>query len=245
MVNDKACKLHRNTGIQYKGDELMKFHKLLPVLAGVTSLTVTSFSQATFLVSTDGLTVYDTVADVTWLRDGNYAMTSGYDSDGLMNWTDAMNWADSLTIGTGTNWHLPTITTSSGGGPRPSENGQTTPTDANEFGWLWEQQRNGDSSWSADEAAPFVNIPYFDSGLSEYYWTSIIADPDGLTGDPQAWNFLIDCACWGTASQSNEYYAWAVHDGNVTGGVVPEPSTLLLIATGLAGFGFVSKKKRS
>jgi hypothetical protein len=35
-----------------------------------------------------------------------------------------------------------------------------------------------------------------------YYWTSIAADPDPETGDLNAWSFLIDCACWGTASQS-------------------------------------------
>lgn len=31
-----------------------------------------------------------------WLKDVNYAKTSGYDADGFMNWNDAMNWANNL-----------------------------------------------------------------------------------------------------------------------------------------------------
>jgi hypothetical protein len=228
----------------------MKF-LLFKALIGATLITTTLTVQADFIASSDGLMVYDSVADLTWLRDGNYAATQWVnsggalgDQDGLMDWGTAMAWADGLAVGGGTGWHLPTITltTSTGYGPRPSENGQTSPTDANEFGWLWEQQREGDSAWSADEAEPFVNVPYFDSYLSMYYWTSIAADPDPVTGELNAWNFLIDCACWGTASQSSELYAWAVHDGNVTG--VPEPATLVLMAAGLAGVGFSGRIKK-
>ena len=29
---------------------------------------------------------YDTALNITWLADANYAKTSGYDADGLMNW---------------------------------------------------------------------------------------------------------------------------------------------------------------
>jgi hypothetical protein len=31
-------------------------------------------------------TIYDTDTRVRWLKDANYARTSGYDADGLMNW---------------------------------------------------------------------------------------------------------------------------------------------------------------
>lgn len=36
------------------------------------------------------------MADLTWLADINYAQTSGYDGDGLMNWGDANAWVASL-----------------------------------------------------------------------------------------------------------------------------------------------------
>lgn len=53
--------------------------------------------------------LYDTVLDVTWLRDANYAKTSGADGDGLMNWATAVNWAGSLSVGTWSDWRLPTV----------------------------------------------------------------------------------------------------------------------------------------
>ena len=50
---------------------------------------------------------YDTVADLTWLADANYAQTSGYDVDGLMSWQAANAWAAQLTVGGVSNWRLP------------------------------------------------------------------------------------------------------------------------------------------
>lgn len=32
---------------------------------------------------------FDTVLNITWLGDANYARTSGYDADGYMNWMAA------------------------------------------------------------------------------------------------------------------------------------------------------------
>ncbi len=44
---------------------------------------------------------YDTVLDITWLADANYAQTSGYDADGMMDYRLA-----SLGF---SNWRLPRI----------------------------------------------------------------------------------------------------------------------------------------
>lgn len=52
---------------------------------------------------------YDTVLDITWLADWNYAKTSGYNDDGKMNWNQAKAWADGLTIGEFDGWQLPTV----------------------------------------------------------------------------------------------------------------------------------------
>jgi hypothetical protein len=43
--------------------------------------------------------IYDTVLDITWLQDANYAQTSGYDSDARMRWNDAVSWANQLEYG--------------------------------------------------------------------------------------------------------------------------------------------------
>ena len=47
------------------------------------------------LIDRGGGLIYDTDRDITWLQDANYAQTSGYDGDGLMNWSAATAWADS------------------------------------------------------------------------------------------------------------------------------------------------------
>ena len=53
--------------------------------------------------------IYDDVLNVTWLQDANYAHTSGYDLDGLMNRNDAFTWADNLEYGGYDNWRLPSL----------------------------------------------------------------------------------------------------------------------------------------
>ena len=51
--------------------------------------------------------IYDTVLDITWMQDMNYAMTSGYDSDGKMTWDEAIAWVDQLEYGGFDDWRLP------------------------------------------------------------------------------------------------------------------------------------------
>ncbi len=57
--------------------------------------------------------IYDSALNVTWMKDANYAKTSGYDADGLMTWSQSMTWAanlgyyDSVRGVTYTDWRLP------------------------------------------------------------------------------------------------------------------------------------------
>ena len=53
-------------------------------------------TSSAYLIEYEGDIVYDTHFDITWLKDAKYALTSGYDSDGLMSWPDAMSWASNL-----------------------------------------------------------------------------------------------------------------------------------------------------
>jgi len=52
--------------------------------------------------------IYDSDQDITWLQDANYAMTSGYDADGRMDWQSAVDWVDDLVYGGYDDWRLPT-----------------------------------------------------------------------------------------------------------------------------------------
>jgi hypothetical protein len=52
---------------------------------------------------------YDDVLDLTWLKDANFAKTSGYDADGKMTWTAANTWAGQLSLGAYDDWRLTSL----------------------------------------------------------------------------------------------------------------------------------------
>jgi hypothetical protein len=66
------------------------------------------WAQAALIDRGNGM-IYDTVLNVTWLQDVTYARTSGADADGVFNFADANNWANSLVYGGYTDWRLPTL----------------------------------------------------------------------------------------------------------------------------------------
>jgi hypothetical protein len=49
------------------------------------------------------------VLGITWLQDTNHARTSGYDTDGRMNWAAANAWAATFVHGGYSDWRLPTV----------------------------------------------------------------------------------------------------------------------------------------
>src|ERR1051325_136730 len=59
------------------------------------------------LIDRGGGMIYDDVFNITWLADGNYAKTSGFDDDGLMTWYQARDWASQLVYGGYDDWRLP------------------------------------------------------------------------------------------------------------------------------------------
>jgi len=80
----------------------------LTALLFAASLGFASTADSALMSRLGGQAVYDTDFNITWLADANYAQTSGYDTDGKMNWTTANAWAASLNIGGYTGWRLPT-----------------------------------------------------------------------------------------------------------------------------------------
>ncbi len=62
------------------------------------------------LVDRGGGLLYDTVLNVTWLQDANYAKTSGFSPTGqFATWLDAVNWASNLVYGGYDDWRLPSV----------------------------------------------------------------------------------------------------------------------------------------
>jgi hypothetical protein len=88
-----------------RGEVMRKI--LIAVMAMVTMFWFTSPTHADLWDRGGGL-IYDDVLKITWLQDANYAKTSGYDSDGRMNWSQATTWAANLVYGGYSDWRLPT-----------------------------------------------------------------------------------------------------------------------------------------
>lgn len=82
------------------------------LLAVVAAIGLTASASAELIDRGSGL-IYDTVLNVTWLQDANYAKTSGYNATGGMIYKEAQAWAanlryhDTVRGTTLTGWRLP------------------------------------------------------------------------------------------------------------------------------------------
>ncbi|MXS82234.1 DUF1566 domain-containing protein [Nitrosomonas oligotropha] len=215
--------------------------KLLRILlcSSVFSVGLLANANATLVARPDGM-VYDTDLNITWLSDANYAKTSGsaygYGRDHRMDWNEAMAWAASLNVGGVSDWRLPT-------------------TDAfcvnyncttSELGHLFYKELGGKAGHfifdsSDPDLALFKNIepvPYWSS-------TEFASDPS------RAWIFAFSDGSQGgliknTPGRCCDLSAWAVHDGDVGAGLVPEPEMYAMMSIGLlALFGFRRLRQQS
>ena len=82
-----------------------KSRLLCALCSGVFSVVTTSSNAA--LIDRGGGMIYDEDRNITWLADAKYAMTSGYDSDGLMTWDQATSWVGQLKYQGYGDWRLP------------------------------------------------------------------------------------------------------------------------------------------
>lgn len=203
--------------------------KLLRILLCSSVLSVGLLANANAALETrlGGLAVYDTDIDITWLADADYAKTSGYDADGVMSWPDAKAWAAGLSIGGITGWRLPAADTSCTG----------YNCNHSEMGHLYyDELRRDIASYSF-----FSNIRYYFEGFDHFYWTGTEFTPD------LGWIFFFDTGHQGAGGDVPHYgFAWAVHDGDVGAGLVPEPEAYAMMSIGLlALFGFRRLRQQS
>ena len=192
--------------------------------------------------------IYDSVQDLTWLQDANYAMTSGYDTDGRMNWATATNWAAGLSYGGYDDWRLATVVDDNNNGCSKddgtyvwyngSDCGFNVDTSDSELAYMWydilgntpnlDTSGNGpQSGWGlTSTSADGVNLLNIQSNR---FWL----DTEYAPSTYFAWFFDTSDGYQGYFNKPTEKYAWAVRSGDVA--AVPEPGTLLLLAAGLAG----------
>lgn len=233
----------------------MKYQKPLVALALIASAGVCSTAQAS-LVDRGGGLLYDNVLNVTWLQDANYAKTSGYDADGLMDWSGANTWAanlvyhDSIRNVDYSDWRLV----------------RNTPVNGTSFDYSL--SNNGSTDGGYNITSPHSELAYMynvNLSLKDFLSTTGIYQADfGIFGngtidgqnnvgpvtnlqsyaywsgsenasDPvRAWSF--DTAFGAQAygyNKNQQLYAWAVRPGDVS--AVPVPGAVWLFGGGLLG----------
>lgn len=247
-----------------RGIKTNKSHRWWELWLGMLLSGVAGTAQATLVGilpttpgGTDYQAYYDTKSNLTWLANANDAVGSSYDTispgSGLLNWTDANAWAAGLSI-TGyagssqidvTGWTLPTTTQ-----PDPTCSQQETGVSVfpllpypvfpdqgwgldctgSEMGNLFYNVLGGTARDSIT-ISHNSNYDLFSNLQPLNYWSATADAPSPIS----AWSFgFFNGSQDYAAYKSDGLYAWAVHAGDVAA-TVPEPSTLLLMATGLAG----------
>ena len=238
---------------------------LCKVLTGVfvAALCVPVPQAQALLVDRGSGMLYDTVLNVTWLQDANYAKTSGYDADGQMSWTQANTWANNLNYGGySSGWRL----------------ARNTPVNGTPSGWNYTYSNAGTTDVGYNITSTFSELSYMyyvNLGLKGYYAASGAYQPDfgvfgnGTTGGQKdvglvknlqsfvywsgtayapspadfAWYFNTDYGRQDYYDQGNGFFAWAVRPGDVTVAAVPVPGSVALLAGGLALLGVVTRRR--
>jgi hypothetical protein len=187
---------------------------------------------------------YDTVLDITWLANANYAGTD-------MNWYEANAWAASLNpYGSGiTGWRLPTTVDVGNDGATYTNSYQGV-----DYGYNITAHSEmshtfyvtlGDKAYFSTSGVyqpdyGLSNTGPFSNLQSHYYWSATEYAPS--TSD--AWFFATYIGGQYYSSKTSYSYAWAVHAGDVGASVVPVPAAAWLFGSGLLGLTGLGRKRR-
>ncbi|GEM_PF-856123 len=178
----------------------------------------------------------------TWQNQVNWAASLG---DSLTTVTIDPAYSTSIDFSTG--WRLPTTVD----GPRVLGYDGTTTAGYNittsEMGHLYYGELGNlgryDTSGSERPAGSWglTNTDDFHNLVADWYWSSTVYgdDPDDI-----AWCFSLYDGFQSTGVWAFEFHGLAVHSGQVSNTApVPEPSTMLLLGTGILGIAGLGRKK--
>ncbi len=202
----------------------MKFCKLA---TAVTTLVLSTSANAALVERLGGLAYYDTDADLTWLADANYALTSGFDADGHMDWATANSWAAGLNIAGVTGWRLPDTDPAIRGFDQSGS----------EMGNLFYNVLGGEAGTSL-ATTHNANYDLFSNLDPNFYWSAT----EHATSTDAAWVFDMYLGFQNYHSQSfSTNSAWAVYTGDVS--AIPVPAAVWLFGSGLLGLVGIGRRK--
>lgn len=199
----------------------------------------TTYANAALFDRGGGL-IYDDSLDVTWLQDASYAKSSGYDSDGIMTWSEASVWANSLT-------YYDNVRDSNIGGWRlPRGDGCSGFfCTASELGHLFYETLGGQAMNSLSSVHN-ANYNYFSNVQDTIYWTETLYVPYisfiVVGFDYGASNQLYGAGYQFPYVTGNDATPWLLRDGDVA--TIPEPGTLTLLWTAFISIVFLRKSNR-
>jgi len=209
------------------------------------------------LIDRGGGMVYDTVQDITWLTDTNFAFSSGYAAanaggmssatifdDGRMGRSAADVWASGLVYGGFSDWRLPTLNPTDPScteGTRVGEGynctdgelGHLFVTDLGNLGHQSVLNQAGDTGEQQANWALFSNLQ------SAAYWSS--TEDARFPGRSLVFSTVSGYVF--SLGDDVPVYALAVRDGDVAA-AVPEPQSLALALLAL-GATVVARRRRA
>ena len=200
----------------------MNKHRTSKALVATLLLTIGSIGAPVAhaaLNDRGGGLIYDGDLNITWLADANYADTSGYNTNGLMNWDAANTWAANLNYGGFDDWRL---------------------SASSEMEHLFYSELDGVRGHNIAITHNNANYNLFtniQSGSVGAYWSGNSVDAD------RAVAFAFQNGAEGAFNKAAGHYAWAVHSGDV--GLVPEPETYAMILAGLGLVGFMARRQKN
>lgn len=183
---------------------------------------------------------YDVSRDITWLADADLARTSGYDTDGKMTWDEAVSWIDFLNnsnyLGVSA-WKLPSAMNTNG---IVSVNSYNSGDNAMNYLYgttLGNVYGVGGGPIVFNNPGPFENIQ------TGNYWLS--TETCGYSSCSIARRFDFAKGYLGSGNKPDQHPGWAIASGDLIGApaTIPEATTIMLFAVGLAGLSLAARRR--